>query len=528
VFYRAARRFDPEDDSGILGIKEVEVEENALLLVRKVTKVFPGVMALKAVSFDVRPGEVHGLCGENGAGKSTIIKVITGVHPPSEGEVFFNGQKMENITPHYSMALGIACIYQELNLIPHMTVAENIYLGREVLKQKKLGLIDREGMKRESHKVLQSLGLDIDPTTNVGTLGVGKQQMVEIARAVRAEAKLIIMDEPTSALSAHEAHELLEIVKFLRKKGVAIIYISHRLDEVKEISDRVTILRDGQSVGTFENKDLSIDNMVKHMVGRDITQKFPKVKAPIGKEMLKVEGLTRKGVVENISFTLHAGEVLGFAGLVGAGRTEVARALTGADPIDSGVIFVEGKQIQIKSPRDSIKAGIAFLTEDRKGQGLILIQNIEFNSTLVNLSHYRKHILLNLRDAKKDAERMLKELQIIAPGVFMPAGNLSGGNQQKVVIAKWLLSRARIFIFDEPTRGIDVGAKIEVYNLINELVKDGAAVIMISSEMDECMGMSDRIIVMHEGKIVSEMRDSGVTQEKIMYAASGLTLMKGA
>ncbi|MDR2159135.1 MAG: sugar ABC transporter ATP-binding protein [Treponema sp.] len=504
------------------------MKENILLRIEKVTKIFPGVTALKEVSFDVRSGEVHGLCGENGAGKSTIIKVITGAHPPSEGEVFFNGRKMENITPHYSMALGIACIYQELNLVPHMTVAENIYLGREMLRQKHTGLLDREAMKKESRRVLQTLGLDIDPGMSVGILGVGKQQMVEIARAVRAEAKLIIMDEPTAALSAHEAHELLGIVRYLREKGVAIIYISHRLDEVKEISDRVTILRDGQSVGTFENKNLSIDNMVKYMVGRDITQKYPKVKAPAGREMLRVEGLTRKGVVENISFTVHAGEVLGFAGLIGAGRTEVARALTGADPIDGGTVFVEGKPVRIKTPRDSIKAGIAFLTEDRKGQGLILIQNIEFNATLVNLKHYKKHFFLNLRDAKKDAERMLKELRIIAPGVTMPAGNLSGGNQQKVVVAKWMLSGAKIFIFDEPTRGIDVGAKIEVYHLINELVKEGAAVIMISSEMDECMGMSDRIVVMHEGKIIVELEGSDVTQEKIMYAASGLTLAQGA
>ncbi|MDR2434463.1 MAG: sugar ABC transporter ATP-binding protein [Treponema sp.] len=503
--------------------KEIEVEEKALLCVRNVTKVFPGVTALKKVSFDVRSGEVHSLCGENGAGKSTIIKVITGAHPPSEGEIFFSGQKMENISPHYSMSLGIACIYQELNLAPYMTVAENIYLGREVLKQKTIGLLDRESMKKESRKVLRSLGLDIDPAINVGSLGVGKQQMVEIARAVRAESKLIIMDEPTSSLSAHEASELIKIIKYLRGKGVAIIYISHRLEEVKELSDRVTILRDGQSVGTFENQNLSIDDMVKYMVGRDITQKYPKVKAPIGKEMLRVEGLTRKGVVENISFMVRAGEVLGFAGLVGAGRTEVARALTGADPIDSGAVFVEGKQVQIKTPRDSIKAGIAFLTEDRKGQGLILIQNIEFNSTLVNLIAYIKYVLLNLKSAKKDVERMIKDLRIAAPGVTMPAGNLSGGNQQKVVISKWILSKAKIFIFDEPTRGIDVGAKIEVYNLINKLVKEGAAVIMISSEMDECMGMSDRIIVMQEGKIITEMDGANATQEKIMYAASGLT-----
>ncbi|MDR3312309.1 MAG: sugar ABC transporter ATP-binding protein [Spirochaetaceae bacterium] len=499
------------------------MEQDALLRIQKVTKIFPGVVALKDVSFDVRAGEVHGLCGENGAGKSTIIKVITGAHAPTEGEVFFDGQKMENVTPHYSMSLGIACIYQELNLVPHMTVAENIYLGREAVIQKQLGWLNRDEMKHAAHKVLQTLGLDIDPMVKVGTLGMGKQQMVEIARAVRSEAKLIIMDEPTAALSAHEAHELLEIIRYLRAEGVAIIYISHRLDEVKAISDRVTIFRDGQSVGTFENAAITIDDIVKYMVGRDITQKYPKVKAAIGKEMLRVEGLTRTGVIDGVSFTVHAGEVLGFAGLVGAGRTETARALTGADPIDGGTVFVEGRPVHIRNPRDSIGAGIAFLTEDRKGQGLILIQDIEFNSTLVNLKQYIKRILLNLKQAKIDAEKMVQDLRIRAPGVSMPAGNLSGGNQQKVVVAKWLLTRAKIFIFDEPTRGIDVGAKIEVYNLMNALVKDGAAVLMISSEMDECMGMSDRIMVMHEGKITAEFQGGSVTQEQIMYAASGIT-----
>jgi ribose transport system ATP-binding protein len=499
------------------------VEQNVLLRLENITKKFPGVLALDKVNLAIRAGEIHGLVGENGAGKSTIIKTITGAHAPDEGEIYFNGQKLESITPHYSMSLGIACIYQELNQVPHMTVAENIYLGREKLRSKLFGILNREEMKRRSREVLSTLGLDIDPELNVGTLGVGKQQMVEIARAVQAEARLIIMDEPTASLSAHESDELLRISRFLKDKGVSVIYISHRLDEVKGICDRITIMRDGKSITTVNNADISVDEMVKGMVGRDISQKYPKVKAAIGKELLRAERLTRKGFFNDVSFAVHAGEVVGFAGLVGAGRTETVRALTGADPLDSGRIFVDGKEIHIHNPRDSIRAGIAFLTEDRKAQGLILIQDIEFNSTIVNLKKYVGRFFLNLGAAKADAERMVRELRTRTPSVSMPAGNLSGGNQQKVVIAKWLLSKARIFIIDEPTRGIDVGAKVEVYNLINQLVKEGAAVLMISSEMDECIGMSDRIVVMHEGQVTAELSGDRVTQENVMYAASGIS-----
>jgi ribose transport system ATP-binding protein len=480
------------------------------------------VLALDKVNLEIRAGEVHGLIGENGAGKSTIIKTITGAHRPDEGEIYFDGEKLEAITPHYSMSLGIACIYQELNQVPHMTVAENIYLGREKCRVKALAVLDREEMRENARKVLAILGLDIDPLVNVGTLGVGKQQMIEIARAVQAEARLIIMDEPTASLSAKESEELLRIIRYLREKGVAIIYISHRLDEVKSVCGRVTVLRDGKTVETVDAENLSIDDMVKKMVGRDITHKYPKVKAPVGTEMLRVEGLMRRGVFKDISFTVRAGEVLGMAGLVGAGRTEVVRAITGADRLDSGRIFVKGEEMRIRSPRDSIKAGIAFLTEDRKGQGLILIQHIEFNSTLVNLKNYSGKFFLKLSHARAVAEQMVEELRTRTPSVDMPAGNLSGGNQQKVVIAKWLLTKSQIFIIDEPTRGIDVGAKVEVYNLINQLVGNGAAVIMISSEMDECIGMSDRIIVMHEGTITDELSGSRITDENIMYAASGI------
>jgi ribose transport system ATP-binding protein len=501
----------------------VNAARHPLFWIDNLSKRFPGVLALDKVSMDVNYGEVLGLVGENGAGKSTLIKSITGFHRPDEGALYFDGKRLEHITPHYSMSIGIACIYQELNLVPFLSVAENIFLGREQIKVKRIGWLDREYQCDESRAILDTLGLKIDPNTAVASLGVGQQQMVEIARAVRANAKMIIMDEPTASLSAHETEKLLQIIRYLKGEGISIIYISHHLEEVLAVSDRITVLRDGQSVGTVNTKEVTVDDLVKLMVGRDITHKYPKVKAPVGEEMLRVENLTRKGVLDNVSFTVRAGEILGFAGLVGAGRTETARAVTGADPIDGGKIFVQGKLIHIKKPRDSIEAGIAFLTEDRKGQGLILLKDIEFNSTMVNLKNYMGRTLLDLKRCRQDAEEKVQELRIRCPGIEMPAGNLSGGNQQKVVIAKWLLSRSQIFIFDEPTRGIDVGAKVEVYNLMNELVKNGAAVIMISSEMDECMGMSDRIMVMHEGKIAAEFTAEEATQEKILYAASGIT-----
>jgi ribose transport system ATP-binding protein len=330
------------------------------------------------------------------------------------------------------------------------------------------------------------------------------------------------MDEPTASLSERESEELFHIIGELKKKGVTIIFISHRLDEVKEVCDSVTVLRDGKTVGSGAISEITVDDIIKMMVGRDITQKFPKVASTVGEELLSVSHLNRRGVLHDISFNVRAGEILGIAGLVGAGRTELARAITGADPFDSGEIKIKGERINIKSPQDSIRAGIAFLTEDRKGQGLILIQDIEFNSTLVNLGTYVRGGFLDLKAAKRDAAKMVDDLRTRTPGIHVPAGNLSGGNQQKVVIAKWLLTKSKIFIIDEPTRGIDVGAKVEVYNLINALILGGAAVIMISSEMDECMGMADRIIVMHEGSISGEFNRADATQEKIMYAASGI------
>jgi ribose transport system ATP-binding protein len=493
-----------------------------LLKLTGVTKRFPGVLALDSVDLEVMAGEVHGLTGENGAGKSTLIKILTGAYTPDQGDIIFDGKRLSQLTPLKAMGLGIACIYQELNLIPHLTVVENIFLGRETYKVRRLKILDRKRMLEEAESLLRDLGLNLDPKKRTGDLGIGHQQMVEICKAVHSNAKLIIMDEPTSSLSEHEAEDLFRIIGQVKAKGVTVVFISHRLDEVKRICDRVTVLRDGKRVASMNIADASVDDIIRLMVGRDIVNKYPKVKSKRDKEALSVEGLERKGVLHDISFKAYAGEILGFAGLVGAGRTETARAITGADPIDAGVIRVFGKEIKIRSPRDSIGAGIAFLTEDRKGQGLILIKSVAFNASLVRLERYSRLGFLRLKAIRQATEKMASDLKLRATNVDAMVGELSGGNQQKVVIAKWLLTKARIFIFDEPTRGIDVGAKVEVYNLMNELVANGAAVIIICSEMDEVMGMADRILVMHEGKITAEFSQEEATQEKILYAASGI------
>ncbi len=493
-----------------------------LLQLTGVTKRFPGVLALDSVDLEVMAGEVHGLTGENGAGKSTLIKILTGAYTPDFGEIVFDGKKLTQLTPLRSMSLGIACIYQELNLIPHLTVVENIFLGREIYKVKRLKILDRKRMLEEAEALLHDLGLSFDPKKRTGDLGIGHQQMVEICKAVHSNAKLIIMDEPTSSLSEHEAEDLFRIIAQVKTKGVTVVFISHRLDEVKRICDRVTVLRDGKRVASLNISEATVDDIIRLMVGRDIVNKYPKVKKGRDKEALSVEGLERRGVLHDINFKAYTGEILGIAGLVGAGRTETARAITGADSIDSGVIKVFGKEVKKRSPRDSIKAGIAFLTEDRKSQGLILIKSVAFNASLVRLERYSRFGFLKLRVIRQMSEKMASELKLRATNVDAVVGELSGGNQQKVVIAKWLLTQAKIFIFDEPTRGIDVGAKVEVYNLMNELVANGAAVIIICSEMDEVMGMADRIIVMHEGKITAEFSQEEATQEKILYAASGI------
>ncbi|AVX30326.1 monosaccharide ABC transporter ATP-binding protein, CUT2 family [Carboxydocella thermautotrophica] len=491
------------------------------LELKGVSKVFPGVKALDAVDLEIYPGEVHGLIGENGAGKSTLIKILTGAHKHDAGQIFIEGQEIKILNTKKAMELGITAIYQELNIVKELSVYENVFLGREIKKNNgKSVFLDINLMKEKSRQLLSELGQNIDPGVNIGTLGIGKQQMVEIAKALSVQTRLLIMDEPTSSLSGKEVRELLKTVKELKNKGIGIIFISHRLDEVMEICDRITVMRDGKKITTMLAREATVDELIKLMVGRSLEQQFPKIKVTRGEEILRVEKLTRQGVFKDVSFSLYRGEILGIAGLVGSGRTEVARAIFGADELDSGEIYIKGQKVQIKSPKDAMKYGIAFLTEDRKGQGLVLDNTVDFN---MNLAVYDKDksMLLDLKKLKELTMKNIKKLNLNPPSASFIVRQLSGGNQQKVVIGKWLNTNASIYIFDEPTRGIDVGAKVEVYNVINELVAGGAAVIMISSELPELLGMSDRIIVMSEGKVTAELMRDQANQENIMRAATG-------
>lgn len=495
-------------------------ERDALLELRGINKGFSGNQVLKEIHLDIRPGEVHVLLGENGAGKSTLIKIMTGAYTKDSGDIFWESNKVEINGPVDAMNLGIATIYQELNLIPELTVYENIFLGRELKKNGKYSLLDRKTMRLKAEEYLKQLGQDISPDAKVSTLGIGQQQLVEIAKALTINAKLIIMDEPSSSLSESEIEQLLTTVMELRKQGIAIVYISHKLEENKRIGDRISILRDGRKIETLSMAETDTEKMIQLMVGRSLDEKYPKMNFQLGEEGLRVEGLRLKNSSKEISFTAYQGQILGFSGLVGAGRTELARGIFGVDPVDQGKVYVFGKEVKIKCPEDAIKAGLAFITEDRKGEGLILDQTLEFNITIANLKKLKKNKFLHKDKMKALAIDYLKELQVRPGDIAAQARKLSGGNQQKVVIAKWLCTNAKVFIFDEPTRGIDVGAKVEVYRLINSLVQDGAVVIIISSELPEILGICDRILVMNEGQIVDDMLREQADQEKIMKSAT--------
>jgi len=493
-----------------------------LLKLTNINKSFGNIHVLKDIGLEIKAGEVHVLLGENGAGKSTLIKILTGAYTKDSGEMYWKGKKIDIKSPLDAMNIGISPIYQELNLIPELTVYENIFLGKEI-KIKKNGslFLDRREMKRKSKEFLTLLGQDISPDAKISSLGIGKQQLVEIAKAFTVNAQLIIMDEPTSSLSEAESEQLLQTITKLKKQGIAIIYISHRLEEIVKIGDTLSVLRDGQKIETLKVKDTSTEKMIKLMVGRDLDQQYPKVQFEKGKEGLRVEKMKLKDSPHTVSFSAYEGEILGISGLVGAGRTELARGIFGADKIDSGEVFVFGEKVTIKSPRDAIKAGLAFITEDRKGEGLILDQNLEFNMTLASLKRFKKKPFLQNKLMNKTAADYIKELHVRPGDINQHTLYLSGGNQQKVVIAKWLCTQAKVFIFDEPTRGIDVGAKVEVYRLLNELVTNGAIVIIISSELPEILGVCDRVLVIHEGKLTADMARENTNQEKIMKAATG-------
>jgi ribose transport system ATP-binding protein len=487
---------------------------------RKITKTYPGVRALDNVDFEVVKGEVHALVGENGAGKSTLMKILAGAQPMDSGEILIDGQPVHITTPQKAMELGVSIIYQEFNLVPYLNAAENIFLGREP-KGRIPGFVNFRAMYAEAQKVIDRLGVKLNVRTPVNRLSIAQQQMVEVAKATSRNATIIAMDEPSATLTEHELESLFELIRSLKQQGVSIIYISHRLEEVFQIADRVTILRDGRLVGTKPVAETDRDDIIRMMVGRELKEKIPKQAAQIGEPALTVKNLTRKGVIEDINFTVHRGEVLGIAGLVGAGRTELARAVFGADAIDEGEIRLNGSRVEIRSPRDAIRRGIGLVTEDRKALGLILGMVVRENISLANLDSLTRLGFVNRREEKRVALKSIEDLMIKTPSVEQQVQNLSGGNQQKVVLAKWLFTQSKVLIFDEPTRGIDVGSKVEIYQLMNRLAANGVAIIMISSELPEILGMSDRILVMHEGKIAGELSREEATQEKIMWLATG-------
>jgi ribose transport system ATP-binding protein len=489
-----------------------------LLEMRSITKHFPGVLALSQVHFDVCRGEVHALVGENGAGKSTLMKIIAGVYERDEGEVIFDGQPVNFTTPRQAQIAGIATIYQELNQVPHLSVTENIFLGTELTHRGRLLWTE---MHRQAKHLLSKLHLEIDPHTLLGKLGVAQQQMVEVAKALHQKAELIIMDEPTSSLSINEINDLFSIVRELKSQGVAIIYISHHLEEAFELSDRITVLRDGRHIATRTASELDIDSLIQLMVGRDLSEKFPKEELKRGREVLRVEGLSQGDRLKDISFSVYEGEVLGIAGLVGAGRTELVRAIFGADPIDSGKFFIFGKPVNIHSPRDAIQNGIGLLTEDRKQQGLFLKLTVRENITMAVLDRLTRGLATNQRKETELAQFYIDSMAIKASSQNQLAINLSGGTQQKVVLSKWMATKPHLLIFDEPTRGIDVGAKVEIYRMMTELAQQGVAILMISSELPEVLGMSDRILVLHEGQVGGVLEREGASEEKIMELATG-------
>lgn len=493
--------------------------KKAFIEFKDVSKLYPGIVAVDKANFCVYPSEILGLVGENGAGKSTLVKLLTGAEKQELGDIIINGQKVYLKDSRHAMELGITAIYQELNIVPQLTVWENVFLGRELRTPR--GFLDIPLMKKRAKELLSELGQDISPDTNIGGIGTGKQQMVEIAKALSINAKLIIMDEPTSSLSAREVNELFKTVRSLKEKGIAVIFISHRIEEILNICDRIIVLRDGKIITTKMNKNVEKDELIRLMVGRSLDQQYPKVVAALGEEFIHIEHFSSAGLFKDISFRVRKGEIVGLTGLVGAGRTEVARALFAADKKDSGDVYIKNKKVEIKTPKDAMSHGIAFLTEDRKMQGLVLINTVGFNINLATFETSRSGMLLNLKKLHEKSVQYIKRLGIKTPSENFLAMSLSGGNQQKVVIAKWLDLNADFFIFDEPTRGLDVGAKVEVYEIMNELVKNGKAILMISSEMPEILGMSDRILVMHEGHMMRELSRAEATQEEIMQAAAG-------
>lgn len=492
----------------------------SILKMEGISKRFLGVVALQDVDFELFPGEIHALVGENGAGKSTLMKVLMGIHHPDGGRILFKGQPFQAKNPKDAQQHGISMIFQEFNLMPDLTVAENIFAARELRKARNL-LIDDRRMNQKTQELLDSLSLSFSPTQKISSLSVAEMQMVEIAKALLYNSDVLVLDEPTSALAEHEVNKLFDILRRLREQGVAIVYISHRLEEFDRIVDKITVLRDGKYIGTKRWKDTTVPEMIRMMVGRSLEEQFPSRNAKIGEVVLEARNFSNTKL-KNVSLSVRSGEVLGLAGMMGAGRTEFARAFFGADPRESGEIFMDGRQIAVHTPADAIAHNIVYLPEDRKKDGLLLDQSVAMNILLASLSDNARHGIVNAKSCADTVSQKLSELSVKTPSSKQLVKFLSGGNQQKVLVCRWLCLNARVIIFDEPTRGIDVGAKYEIYSLINKMAEAGAAIIMISSEMPEVLGMSDRIAVMYEGRMVGEVERAEASQEKILNMASNI------
>ncbi|MGM0896734.1 MAG: sugar ABC transporter ATP-binding protein [Bacillota bacterium] len=485
-----------------------------------ICKSFSGNAVLKNVHFSLHKGEIHALMGENGAGKSTLMKIMSGIYTRDSGTVEVKGKKVEFTSPKQAEAEGIAVIHQELNILPHLSIADNLFLGREETVGR-TGILKTKDMERKTKKILGDLGLDIDPSLPASTLSVGQQQLVEIGKALSMDAEMIIMDEPTAALTDREIETLFVTIRDLQKRGVSFVYISHRMEEIFSLCDRITILRDGEFVGERKISETSFEEIVQLMVGRELGDRFPERSSTIGDVKLSVKGLSRKDCFEDISFDIHKGEIVSIAGLMGAGRTEVAQSLFGYKKADSGTVELDGKPAKIDNPQKAKELGIGYVTEDRKSEGLIVDFTVEENISMANFESISKKGLLSKDKERSLYDRMVKRLGIRTSGPDQAVKSLSGGNQQKVVIAKWLGIEPDVLILDEPTRGVDVGAKKEIYSIINELAARGVAILMISSELPEVIGMADRVLVMHEGKLTADLPKQKMTQETIMHYATG-------
>jgi len=502
-----------------------------LFRMENISKSFPGVKALDKVSFSVNKGEVHGLVGENGAGKSTLMKVMSGVYHEDEGEIYIENRKVKIDSPKRAHELGVSIIYQEFTLCPHLTVADNIFVGRPKMKGP---FVSDKAMHNHARKILDDLGIKINTYTIVRSLSVAQQQMVEIAKAISYNSKILVLDEPTATLTEKEIEQMFDIIRTLQKKGVGMVYISHRMEELNKICERVTVLRDGQLIGTRNIADITMNELVKMIVGRPLENKFPQYERTIGEVALEARNIRRrdkvnpgKYKVDVDEFYVRKGEILGISGLVGAGRTEIMRCVFGADKPESMELYIDGKKISIRSPKKAIANRIGYATEDRKRDGLALGLEVQYNINMAYLPQLTRFLFVNDKKGKSNAEDYRRKLRIKTPSLRQRCSNLSGGNQQKVVLAKWLCNDVRVLIADEPTRGIDVGAKYEVYELLNRLSDQGVAIIMISSELPEILGMSDRILVIHDGQINGELNAKETTQEEILYLAAGFNKLEG-